>query len=40
MQETKNAVELPKKAILMDDAGDKKCNRITKKGNFDGWYRG
>ncbi len=36
----KNAVGLPKKEILMGDGGSKKCSRITKKGNFDGWYRG
>ena len=36
----KNVIELPKKENLMDDAGGKKCNRITKKGNFDRWCRG
>jgi len=28
-------MELPKKEFLMDDVGNKKYNRITKKGNFD-----
>ncbi len=35
MQGTKNTIELPKKEILMNDVGDRNCNRITKKGNFD-----
>ena len=37
---TKNGIELPKKEFLMNCMGDKKCNRITKKGNFDGLPRG
>ena len=36
MQGVKITMEFPKKEILMCDVGDKKCSRITKKGNFDG----
>ncbi len=36
----KDEVELPKKENLIDGAGNKRVNRITKKGNFDGQWRG
>ena len=32
----KITMQFPKKEILMGDVGDKKCSRITKRGNFDG----